>query len=278
MARCESTEETTEERIVYWKNILKNEEIEEGIEETLLNDLQIVIDRNDNVASIDLLNLLINSLPLIECPSMALDPIIHLVRLCTPISARAFKGLMLLYTEYSVSIPEIYTMLYDLISEEICKTEIDLLMILVNDLLYSDGLSVQIVRAFLKRLSYMSIRVHISIAHKILNVLSVISHKHKNSIVKVPKSRTSHKELIKPLSKPHTTHSTLLSNTTGVDTPNKPYHTTTPINDTTVDYYLYELDVLKDHPILSTYIREIKQNKIVNIREEEINRRVLELL
>lgn len=280
--------EPIEERIAYWKNVLVDEEIEEGLENVLLKDMQIVLDRPCDSLSIDLLNLLINSLPMVECPSIALDSIVSLVKLFSPISVRAFKGLILLYTEYGVSIPEIYALLYALLTEEMFEIEGDLLVILLNDLLYSDSLSMQTVREFLKRLSYIAIRMHISIAYKILNVISVITHKHRNIISKIPKKERSDTPLIKPLRQIPKADKNQLDRSIKQAGPyeidahhtaqDAPHHTALSVNNETEDYYLYELDVLKDHPILNAYIRDIKQNRVLNIKEEEINRKVLELL
>lgn len=270
-----------EDRIEYWRNVLENEQIEEGLEDSLLMDLQMVVDCPGELGSSELLDLLINSLPLVECPSIALDHILPLVRLLSPISVRAFKGLVLLHIEYSVSIPGIYSMLYSLITEDIFRVEGDLLVILLSDMLYSDSLSIQTIRAFLKRLSYLAVRVEISVSYKILNIISVISHKHKHSIMRVPRkeSSTPSKVTIRSLVQIRKIDRNNPSvETERVSSACSPFSLDSSMNDTAVDWYLYELDLLKDHPVLNVYAREIKQNRIVDIKEEEINRRVLELL
>ncbi|KAI5189145.1 hypothetical protein NEMIN01_0311 [Nematocida minor] len=309
MVSTVSPAESLEERVMYWNALLKNEEIEEGLEDALMDDLQLVLESPDDEYSLALLDILVHSLPLVECPSVALDAILSLVCLGGSVGVRAFKGLILLHSEYSVNIANIYSLLYDLLTIDLFATESDLLVLLVNDLLYSSSISINVVRSFLKRLSYIAIRVHITTAYKILNVISVISHKHKNSMVKVPKQTASSSNAnsssssIKSITQlmnnnknnSNSSNSEFISDNRSIsntgdanadtagsidETSNNDSYATHSVNksDRSTDYYLYELDLLKDHPILSTYIRDIKQNKIVKITEEDINRGVLSML
>lgn len=259
------------ERVKYWENIIKSEVIQQGLEEDLLSDLQVVKDSECIDSAITLLDVLVHGLPLVECPLVALNALVEIITAGDRLSVHAFKGLILLYVEYSANVSNIYELLYNLLTVELLTEESELLLLLVNDLLYSRDVSIATVKSFAKRLSYLSIRVNIYVTYKILNILSIILNKHKT----INRKESSCGRSVKPLL---ITGSIKREQEDDLVQADKAYTENTRMNDPAVDYYLYELDALKDHPVLNVYAREIKQNKIVEVESDEITKKILSLV
>ncbi|KAH9386674.1 uncharacterized protein NEMAJ01_1570 [Nematocida major] len=248
----------TKSKIEFWNSVLEGEEMQEGLEDDLLRDIQFVHENMQEEHALELLDILVHSLPLVEFPCVALDSILSMVEAGGRVAVHAFKGLMLLYTEHSASVQDIYGLLHALLTEELFLEECDLLLILVNDLLYSSSISMQTIRRFSKRLARIAIRTDVFTAGKILNVLSVMLNKHKDA---------NRKEEVRPKIP---VISLLL--------PGKENAAPEKAAQESEDMYLHELDALKDHPILNIYAREVKQNRVVDIQESDLQRALLELL
>ncbi|KAI5183148.1 hypothetical protein NEIRO03_0770 [Nematocida sp. AWRm78] len=242
MVQCE---EELIAKIEYWADVLDSEDIQEDLEQKLLDDLEYAMQQKS--MGIDLLCILIDALPILNCPTIAVDNLVTLVHQGGRAAVHAFRGLLLLYTQYSIDI-DMFNILYNLTTFELMRDETDLLLLLISDLLHSSNISILTIRMFVKKLMFMCMRSDLDIAYKILNVVGVICNRYKLN--------AGHAKNNKP----------------------NEYTMSTPLSDGTVDTYLYELDALKDHPILNIYIREIKQNKPVVITEKEINKKLLSII
>ncbi|KAI5136254.1 hypothetical protein NEAUS06_1828 [Nematocida ausubeli] len=230
----------SEERILFWSEIIEENEIQEGLDQTFLNDLEASISDNDAV----LFALLIDSLPLLNCPVIAVDTLLSLMNDPSTMSLYSLKGLLLLYMEYNIDI-DMIQLLYNMIDSRITNDNIDLLLLLTEDILNINNISISSINMCIKRLLYVYVKSDVSVLYRVLNVVSMIYNRYKLNTVKKG---------------------------------GKDYNINVKLTDRGVDLYLYELDLLKDNPILNVYVREIKQNKIVKISEKEVEDRVLLLM
>ncbi|EHY64511.1 hypothetical protein NERG_02480 [Nematocida ausubeli] len=159
-------------------------------------------------------------------------------------SLYSLKGLLLLYMEYNIDI-DMIQLLYNMIDSRITNDNIDLLLLLTEDILNINNISISSINMCIKRLLYVYVRSDVSVLYRVLNVVSMIYNRYKLNTVKKG---------------------------------GKDYDINVKLTDRGIDLYLYELDLLKDNPILNVYVREIKQNKIVKISEKEVEDRVLLLM
>ncbi|KAI5185384.1 U3 small nucleolar RNA-associated protein 19 [Nematocida homosporus] len=225
--------EEVQKRSKYWVDLLSEEGEVAGAEERLLEDLEWCIKQKgkDTEEELEvLLGGIVDGLGLVEEPLMGLDGLVSIFRWGNGRSVLAAKGVVFLISEYAGEMADFFETFYQLLSPELFVKYEDEMVFLSLLVLRSEGLSLQMIRSIVKRLADISIRVPVLCAGRVLYVISATLNQHKRAVVPF-------KDRVKE------------GNQIGL---------------TQFQPYLYELDALKDHPVLGELACQIKGHVLID--------------
>jgi len=242
------------ERTAWWRGREKEEactdsstdsSTQASIELTMAQDLQLCRTAHRDGADVrELLLTLVDSVMLLDEPSMCLHEFVQIMDMKDAVSVLSVLAIMVIVTEYSGDVPDFFAKFYALLLPHIFETEEDRMVLLCTRVLSAEGMSLQCVRSFVKRLCWVAIRVNTVCCARILCIVSQTLCKHKKAAV-LYKDRE--------------------------ETKNKAEYTA-------FQPYLYELDVLSDHPVFADDVNSIKKGIALKKRtKEEIVQRIAEM-
>ncbi|KAI5181685.1 hypothetical protein NEOKW01_1853 [Nematocida sp. AWRm80] len=233
-----SIDSSIHSRIHHYKEIdINTEDIPEDIESMIINDLEKLVGEETKIeAKIELVKIISTIIPALDEPVILLDSLVEVVRKKDRVSVYALQPLVLILSEYSGSVTDFFEIFFDLLRVDLFESDREQLVLMCSLIVKAENISLKIARAIAKRLAHIALRVNLFCAIDILRIISVILSIHKNAVV---------------------TYKNRETNTGNISE----YHN--------YQGYLFELDALKDHPILGEYARAIKSNQIIRFRTDQ---------
>ncbi|OAG32003.1 U3 small nucleolar RNA-associated protein 19 [Nematocida displodere] len=214
------------ERVALWKRLGEAGEERDDLEETLMDDLDFCMHHIDEPSTLKLIAEIVQGLPLVEEPAVALDGFVRILQAKKKASVAILRAVVTLVSVHGADLPDFFKMFHDLLTPFLFMESSDELLLMTDQVLKAENLSLAVVRSIVKRLAFLALRVDTLLAHKILGVISRAMQRHPRA--PVPYKNREEKE-----------------NTAEF---------------TNYQPYLFEIDALKDHPVLGNAARAIKSS------------------
>lgn len=192
----------------------------DGLVSTILTPIE---EQEENIWC-SLLYSLKNAILYLDEPLIALDHLVKIFRSGGILGMNSALIIIPIITEYGGEVEDFFRIFHNLLTLDVIEKERDKVLLICECLFKFENISLTAVKCFIKRLSYLSIRTDCFTAAKIMKVICNGLVLHKKAVV----SYANRKEM-ENLAE---------------------YERFQP--------YLYEIDTLKSHPLLSEYAKKIK--------------------
>jgi len=239
----ENTEEDSEPTSTSSEKAQEDLEMNEA---EMIKDLEMCYNyQSSGKDAVILLRQLVEAVPYMETPSICLDGFVKLAGLKDKSSVYSMLAIILIVSEFEGDVPDFFEKLHDLLRPALFEECEDEMIVLCDKSLRSELLSLNTVRSMVKRLCWIAVRVNTVCCARVLSIVSKTLLRHKQAVVLYKDRKNT-------------------ENTAEFGT---------------YQPYLFELDALKDHPVLGDYAKNIKSGiPIGSVSKEDIIKRVTDII